>query len=164
MNVRTSNKSSLAKKFALGFGIAVLFPLTIHYGVSTFSPAPKWEDYQVKHYHTHYQNASQEEQTKLEEEQSQLDEKRKEHEKRFQRHLFFVTTPMGILAIILGSFIAVQAVGSGLMFGGIFCLIDGYINYWSELPDSMRFVSLLMALIVLVFIGFKKFRESSEHA
>ncbi len=31
----------LAKKFALAFGIAVLLPFLVYYGVSTFSPPPK---------------------------------------------------------------------------------------------------------------------------
>ena len=35
----------LAKKIALGFGLAIIFPMMIHYGVSTFSPAPKFESY-----------------------------------------------------------------------------------------------------------------------
>lgn len=161
MNSKT-NKSAVAKKFALGFGIAILFPLTVHYGVKTFSPEPRWENYQVEHYHTRYQKAPPEEQVKLEEQQDEMDKKRRQHEKHFQKNLFFVTTPLGIIAIILGSIIAIQAVGSGLMFGGIFCLIDGYVNYWSELPDAMRFGSLLLALATLLIIGFKKFNEQSK--
>jgi hypothetical protein len=35
----------LAKKIALGFGLAIIFPMMIHYGVSTFSPEPKFENY-----------------------------------------------------------------------------------------------------------------------
>ena len=37
----------LAKKFALAFGIAVVFPAMLHYGVATFSPEPRWQDYTV---------------------------------------------------------------------------------------------------------------------
>lgn len=140
----------------------MLFPLTIHYGVKTFSPEPRWEDYQVEHYHTRYQSASPEERIKLEEQQEEMQKKRRAHEKRFQKNLFYITTPLGISAIILGTFIGIQAVGSGLMFGGIFCLGDGYFNYWSELPDVMRFGSLLLALAILLVIGFKKFNERNE--
>jgi hypothetical protein len=35
----------IAKRFALAFGIAVVFPAMIHFGVSTFSPKPRWPDY-----------------------------------------------------------------------------------------------------------------------
>lgn len=161
-NTVGKGKSMIAKKFALGFGIAVLFPLTVHYAVKTFSPAPIWEDYEIPHYYERHQNASPDEQLKLEAQQDEMNKKRRQHEKYFQKNLFFVTTPLGIIAIIAGSLIVIQAVGSGLMFGGIFCLIDGYVNYWSELPDAMRFASLLAALVVLLVIGFKKFNEHAE--
>ena len=52
----------LAKKFALGFGIAIIFPMMIHYGVSTFSPEPKWKDYQVENYYEKHERATPEEQ------------------------------------------------------------------------------------------------------
>jgi len=35
----------LAKKFALAFGIAVVFPAMIHYAVSSFTTEPRWSDY-----------------------------------------------------------------------------------------------------------------------
>jgi len=146
----------LAKKIALGFGIAIILPMLIHYGVSTFTPRPSWRDYQVDNYYQEHKNASDLEKTKLEAQRKELYEKRRIDEQRFQRHLFFVAVPIGIAAIIIGSIIAIQAVGTGLMFGGIFTLADGYICYWSELPDFMRFISLLVAFVVLIFIGYRK--------
>jgi hypothetical protein len=35
----------LARQIAIGFGVAIVFPLLVYYGVSTFSHAPKWSDY-----------------------------------------------------------------------------------------------------------------------
>jgi len=146
----------LAKKFALGFGIAVIFPIMIHYGVSTFVPAPKWQERYSNDYYQDYSNAKPEEKAKLQQERKQQEQQWKVKEKRFQRVLFSVALPLGIAAIIIGSLAAIQAVGTGLMFGGIFSLMDGYCNYWSELPDSMRFFSMLFAFIVLLYIGYKK--------
>lgn len=147
----------LAKKFALGFGIAVLLPMMIHYGVRSFSKPPDWDDYEVENYYERYQRAAPEEKIRLEGERGRLEKERQTHEKRFQKHLFLVTTPLGIFAIIAGSLIAVQAIGTGLMFGGIFCLLDGYANYWTELADWMRFLSLAGGFVVLVVIGYRKF-------
>ena len=146
----------LAKKIALGFGIAIIFPVMIHYGVSTFVPAPKWRDYYNPNEYQMMKDAKPEEKAKLEEQRKQRQNQRMQGEKRFQRSLFAVAVPLGIIAIIVGSIMAVQAVGTGLMFGGIFTLMDGYCNYWSELPDSLRFLSMLVAFIVLVFIGYRK--------
>ncbi len=145
----------LAKKFALGFGIAVIFPVMIHYGVSTFVPAPKWQDFYQYSYQDE-QNANSVEKVKIRQERKQAEEKRRVQEKRFQKALFFVAVPLGIAAMITGALIAVHSVGAGLMFGGIFCLMDGYFVYWSELADWMRFASLVLAFSVLLIIGLRK--------
>ncbi len=146
----------LAKKFALAFGIATILPMMIHYGVSTFIARPKWEDYTMKNYHQRYKNASPEEKKELQAEKDRLEKERKEKKKHFQKYLFFVAVPLGIIAIIIGAFLPIQATGTGLMFGGIFSVCDGYITYWSELSDALRFVSLIIAFIVLIFVGYKK--------
>ncbi len=146
----------LAKKFALGFGIAIIFPIMVHYGVSTFVPSPKWQERYSGSYYQDYSNATPEVKAKLDRERKQREGEWKAKEKRFQAALFVVAVPLGIAAILVGSLAAIQAVGTGLMFGGIFLLLDGYANYWSELADSMRFLSLLLAFIVLLYIGYRK--------
>lgn len=149
----------LAKKFALGFGIAIIFPMMVHYGVSTFSPQPKWKDYQVKNYYERHKRATPPEQKKLEDEKNQLQEQRQKETKRFQKHLFFVAVPLGIIAIVVGAFLPIQAIGTGLMFGGIFSVCDGYCNYWHELGDVLKFLSLLCAFIILIVVGYKKLEK-----
>jgi len=146
----------LAKKFALGFGIAIILPMLVHYGVSTFSPAPRMEDRYRYNSYQNYQNATSEEKIKMDKEREAAEKKWRHQEGVFQRHLFFVAVPVGIAAMIVGAAAAIQAIGTGLMFGGIFTLVDGYVCYWSELQDWMRFVSLLAAFVVLIFIGYRK--------
>jgi hypothetical protein len=146
----------LAKKFALGFGIAVILPMLVHYGVSTFSPRPKWRDYYNSAYYQRTRDASPEEKAKLEQERKKRDDEYHNAQKRFQQHLFFVAVPVGMATIVIGSISSIQAIGTGLMLGGIFTLIDGYCWYWSELQDWMRFLSLLAAFVVLIFIGYRK--------
>jgi len=152
----------LAKKFALGFGIAIILPMMIHYGVSTFVTQPKWEDYTIRNYYQRYDNASPEEKKELEAENDRLYEERREKEKHFQKYLFFVSVPLGIIAITTGAFLPIQAIGTGLMFGGIFSVCDGYICYWSELSDALRFISLLIAFIILIVIGYKKLEKRPD--
>jgi len=146
----------LAKKFALGFGIAIILPMLVHYGVSTFSPAPKLQDRYENYSYQKYQNATPEEKIKLDKERDAATKRWQEKEKIFQKHLFFVAVPIGLAAIIIGAVSLIQAIGTGLMFGGIFTLVDGYCWYWSELQDWMRFLSLLAAFVVLIFIGYRK--------
>jgi hypothetical protein len=135
----------LAKKFALAFGIAVVFPAMIHSGVSIFSPPPRWQDYTVAPMIDRNSAEWQKKETE-----------RRAAEKVFEKHLFAVAVPLGLLAIIGGAFLLTQAIGTGLMFGGIFSVCDGYFNYWSELSHTLKFLSLLAAFIVLIFVGYRK--------
>ncbi len=151
----------LAKKFAGGFGIAIVFPMMIHYGVSTFSPPPKWKDYQIANYHERYKRATPEERKRLEAEKKRMEKQREKAEKSSQKCLFFIAVPLGIIAIIAGAFLSIQAVGAGLMFGGIFSVCDGYFNYWYELGDFLKFISMLLAFIVLIFVGYKKLEKKT---
>jgi hypothetical protein len=146
----------LAKKFALGFGIAIILPMLVHYGVSTFSPPPKWQDRYDPSYYQRYDKATPEERAQLDKERAEKDRIWRQKEKVFQSHLFAVAVPLGIASIVIGAILPIQAIGTGLMFGGIFSLTEGYMMYWSELQDWMRFLSLLIAFVVLIFIGYRK--------
>jgi len=141
----------LAKKIALGFGLAIIFPMMIHYGVSTFSLEPKFESY-----------AKQEEfnKTATPQEKIQKVEARESAQKQFEKHLYMVAVPLGLVAILIGAFSRIQSIGSGLMIGGIFSITDGYINYWSHLDDWMRFLSLLAAFAILLIVGYKKIEKA----
>ncbi|MDP2905487.1 MAG: hypothetical protein Q8O22_04215 [Candidatus Omnitrophota bacterium] len=146
----------LAKKFALGFGIAIILPMLVHYGVSTFVPAPKWQDRYDNSSYRQYEGAAPEQKAKMDAERKAKERIWRQKEKIFQQYLFIVAVPVGLAAVIMGALVPIQAVGTGLMFGGIFTLVDGYANYWSELYDWMKFLSLLAAFVVLIYIGYRK--------
>jgi hypothetical protein len=148
----------LAKRIALTFGIALIFPMTVHYGVRTFSPEPKWSDF-APNDGFDPAAATKEERRQHWEAQQHLNAAKQEADKTFQLHLFAVAAPLGLAAILCGAFLQAQAIGTGLIFGGIFSVCDGYFNFWSELADALRFSSLLAALAVLVFIGYKKLEK-----
>ncbi len=131
----------LARKIAIGVGIALIFPLLIYYGVSTFHPPPRHSEY--------FQAGGDWEDP----------EKRGAFDaaaKSFARTLYFVAAPLGIAAILIGPFLAVQAIGTGLIFGGIFAVAGGYWWYWDWLENWLRFVSLAVAAGVLVYVGYRK--------
>jgi hypothetical protein len=148
----------VAKNFALAFGIAVVFPMLVHYGVSTFSPKPKWENYAAQGGFD-YATASRQERLDHQAEQMRLNEDRKAAEKRFELRLFAVAAPLGVVAILCGALLQAQSIGAGLIFGGIFSVCDGYFNYWGELADVLKFASLLVTFIVLIVVGYKKLEK-----
>jgi len=144
----------IAKKIALGFGIAVVFPMLVHYGVSTFVHSPHWDAYQV--HGVFDPSAPPQEKAQWQTEQQQKQKDYRAAEKHFQQHLFAVAVPLGLVALLVGAFMRLPAMGTGLMFGGIFSICDGYFNYWSELADMLKFISLIIAFILLLFLGYRR--------
>src|SRR3989338_10033072 len=49
---------------------------------------------------------------------------------RYAMYFFIVAGISGILAIVIGAYIEVESVGSGLIGGGILLLVYGSIRYW----------------------------------
>ncbi len=148
----------LGKKIALGFGIAILFPMMVHYGFATFSPPPKQSIF------TPYESTTiNEDGTRTTKHLTPLErtQRMKEYQnirKQYSKKQFYVVVPMGILAIIIGILIPLQSIGTGLIFGGIFSIIEGYFGYWFYLSNELKFISLLIAFVILIFAGFKKFK------
>ena len=119
------------------------------------SPRPKWKDfYDYSSYR--YSEATPQEKERMDNERKEKNRIYTEKNRIFQRNLFYVSVPLGIFCIVAGAILSVQAIGTGLMFGGIFAVTQGYITYWYLLADWMRFVSLLFAFIVLIFVGYRK--------
>jgi len=87
-------------------------------------------------------------------------ERFEEAERLHYRRMFFVAYPVGLLAIVVGGLLRVQAVGAGLMFAGLFTLGSGCYSYWDKMGDGMRFGSLVVALAFVVFLGCWEFRAT----
>ena len=73
-----------------------------------------------------------------------------------------VTTPVGVVAILVGASLALNSIGTGLIFGGIFTVAWGYWSYWQYLDDWIRFVFLLAGFAILILVGYR--RIASGHA
>lgn len=144
------------KKFALAFGIAIILPMMLYNGASTISPKPKRGDYGIEALTEYMMEKDTAKQSQLKAETKTKAAAREQILSRHETTVFFVSVPIGILAIIIGGFLTAKTIGGGLIFGGIFSICDGYAQYWSNLSNGLRFVSLLIAFVVLVFVGYKK--------
>jgi hypothetical protein len=144
----------LARQIAIGFGIAIIFPLLIHYGVATFHPAPKFESLTASL--APNANATADERKEYFAQQQQRQKAYAEAAKEFARILVIVATPLGLAAILIGAYLSFQAIGTGLILGGILSVSWGYWSYWSYLDDWIRFVSLLAGFAILIFVGIRR--------
>ncbi len=144
----------LARQIMVGFGIAAIFPALIYFGLSTFYPPPKHEDYHQ--YTPPPEKATPEERKAHAAEQAKRRESFATAARAFARVMFAISTVLGVIAIVLGGYLKPHAIGAGLILGGICSLALGYWAYSSYLDDWFRFASLLAGFIALLFVGFRK--------
>jgi hypothetical protein len=142
-------------------GIAVLLPILVTIGVNLVQPYPHiernvmvtaritpttpegWKAWDEEN----------EARKRLEQEQSHAID---EAARPFYRLLIFVATPIGIAAILVGSYLKIASVGTGLMFGGALTIVYGYGGYWEHLDNSIRVVSVLAGLSILIFLAYRR--------
>ena len=73
-----------------------------------------------------------------------------------RQQYFYTSVAVGIGSLIIGSFLVpVASLAMGFILGGAITLISGYTMYWSDLNDFMKFSSLLLALIILIFASLR---------
>jgi hypothetical protein len=71
------------------------------------------------------------------------------------RNVFFIALPLGVAIIALGAFIfGLEAVGAGLMGGGIGTLIYGSGAYWPYTENWIRFLISLAGLILIIWLAY----------
>jgi hypothetical protein len=159
----------LARQIAIGFGIAVIFPLLVYYGVATISPPPQLQ-YVVTAPIMPPSPTPEERQKYMQEQQAQRQEQQKRQEeyniaaKDFARHLVLIAAPLGVAAVFVGAYLPLYAIGTGLIFAGIFTVGLGYWNYWSYLENWIRFVSLLASFLILLFVGYYRVAGTTTRA
>ena len=144
-------KISLGLRIAIIIGIACLFPATVYYGVATFSDRPERPKYEASG-----PNATQAEKQTLHEKRKAEKEIYQQKQKEFSLRFFWVMVPLGFLAIGLGLFHKLADIGTGFMFAGIISVGTGNFGTWGYIADELRFVSLLVVLLLLLFVSFRR--------
>jgi len=140
----------LALQLVIGVGIALLFPLLIYTGVAAVKPPPKPSN------RTNLQAETSEEIKRANRERIDAEnEELRRARVKYAKLLFNVMTPAELAAVLAGYLVGINAIGIGLLTGGILCLVYGYAGYWSALPQPMRFASVLAGLLLLLFIGIR---------
>lgn len=68
--------------------------------------------------------------------------------------VFIIAGIAGLTAIVIGGVLfSVEAVGAGLMGGGILSLFYANIMHWRNMDNLLKFVILLIALVVVIGVG-----------
>jgi len=86
-----------------------------------------------------------------------------EADKSYSKVVFFISLIVGIVVLFVGyGILSIEPVGSALMASGVGAIIYGSIRNWTNLSDIWRFLLLLVALILLVWITLKLNKERKE--
>lgn len=81
-------------------------------------------------------------------------------QKEYSRNVFIALIVLGALSIGAGFALRISpAVSAGLSYGGVLSFVIASIRYWGEAGDFIRLAIVAIALIALIGIGVKKFRE-----
>ena len=147
----------LARQIAVGFGIATVFPLLVYFAVAMFVAPPSFSFNYASPTLGPTASPEQRQQALQERQQAQQEAQKvyAERERHFTLILYLTAVPLGLAAIVGGAFGNPNAIGIGFLLGGILTLGQGCYFHWAYLGNSLRFASLLAALLALLFAGIR---------
>lgn len=83
-----------------------------------------------------------------------------EAHKQFAMYSFVVMIGLGILSIVVGVLpIGSSIVSTGLSYGGVLALLVASIGYWDEAGNLLKLGMSFIALVALIYIGIKRFKD-----
>lgn len=80
---------------------------------------------------------------------------------KYNRNIFFVLLPLGLIIVILGIYLAVDYLGAGLMFAGLIVMFYATFRYFSDMSKTLRALVILVELLVIMWIGYMKIEKKS---
>ncbi len=156
----------MVKRFALSLVIAILFPMLIHFGARVLAPPFPVTNYPI--YQQSFNANAQESkekftayQTKMKQAMTDNTTLMKIYTNKLAKIALFFMIPMGFVAVLIGILLRIEAIGSGLMLGGILTIIDGYITYMPSSTPLGNFITLLFIFIVVIVFAWKSLGNKS---
>lgn len=164
------------KNLAIGIAIMILTLFVVMYGINIFYSQPEYEDFcnmSKPYYFTTTEKSCIEAGGRWEKftEPQQIKDANatgycdqyyhcsqdfETADKEYHKNIFLLTLPLGIIILLIGMFLfRLEAVGSGLMGGGILSIIYGIGGYWRYSAEVLKFSLSLAGLIIIIFAAYK---------
>ena len=163
------------KKALLILAIAIVFFAFILYAKESFYPTPRYDDFcdiDTRPVPVNYSDKEECEDIggkwqdfgRNDEGWCNIDyycsQEYQEAREKNQRNSFIIFLSIALITIIVSLlYIKTGTVAIGFLSGGILLLIYSIMSYWQEFPDIIRTILLGVALVILVFIAYKKFNK-----
>jgi len=167
------------KNLLIGIAIVILTAFVVIYGILTFYPEPKYEDFcgrnlwnveneaecieaggvWLKEGQTEFIDEEGEKRPVIKETQCQppsgCETRYDDVREPYSRNFFIIATIIGVILVILGAILFdLDAIGAGIMGGGIITLIYGSGQYWRYSGNAFRFIISIIGLIAVIFLGY----------
>lgn len=81
---------------------------------------------------------------------------------KYNRNIFFVLLPLGLIIVLIGIYFMVDYLGAGLMFAGLIVMFYATFRYFSDMSKMLRALVILAELLVIMWIGYKKIENKSS--
>lgn len=81
----------------------------------------------------------------------------------YSRNLFVIALIVGIVILVVGGFLfSLEAVGAGLMGGGVGVILYGVGAYWRHSGDVLRFGLSLLGLVAVIYLTYWLNKKGSK--
>lgn len=167
------------KNLVLGLGIVIVFALVLWQGIEAFYPSPQYNEYCPERTSLISTQQQCEIEGGLWQEYSPkptgtnetgycdvyyyCNQEWQDAEKEHSKVVFFIALIVGIIALIAGYFIlSIEPVGSALMASGVWAFFYGTVVNWRNFSNIWRFLLLLVALALLIWIALRSNRKHSK--
>ncbi len=169
------------KNIVLGLGIFIVYFLVLLYGIQTFFPEPKYEDYCTYRYPSIYRdpgvNCTYPPELAAKEQACYAikGEFRQEFNNNgcviggycdecginyqnalsdYNTKVFWISLIAGLVTLIIGyGILSIEPVGSALMASGVLAVIYGSVRNWQNFTSAIKFGLLLFVLVVLILLA-----------
>lgn len=77
----------------------------------------------------------------------------------YNRNVFIVLIVLSLVVLALGVFLPIEILSLGFSWAGVVSLIIASARYWSDADNWMRVLILFVALVLLIWLAVKKFKQ-----
>ncbi|MBS3171677.1 hypothetical protein J4449_03640 [Candidatus Woesearchaeota archaeon] len=87
------------------------------------------------------------------------DKKFQDTQAKYNRNVFFIIAPIGVVLLITGLFLMYEVIGTGLMFSGILLIAYATMVYSSDMTKWLRVLVVFIELVLLILVSVRKLKK-----
>jgi len=151
-------KTSRVVKWSLIIGIVIVLNLFFNYSISVIYKAPQYDQFcknpQIVEPITTQQQAY----------DYTCNQNYQNAQNTYDRNVFITLVALGVVVVAL-SFIfkANEVLSASFALGGVLSFIVASVRYWSSANDLIKMIILGIALVILIYMAYRKFSIRKPH-